>query len=458
MNEVWTQWEGEVIGTFPLRRFLSASDHSGVFLTDHPAQGFPKAAIKIIPADPATAQAQLTRWGTATALSHPHLIRLLDSGRCQRKDHQFLFVAMEYAEQTLSEILPNRALTYEEVREMLIPTLGVLSFLHRNGLVQGHLKPSNFLVVDDQLKLASDTICPAGRFTASRAKASPYDSPETKDGDMSAAADIWSLGMTIVEALTQRPAARPGEPAATLSLPTGLPPTFVDTVRRCLSRNPADRPTICDLQVQVNGAPPTPIVSAAAPITRDAGPVAAPEKSSIRRFSVQIIGVLLIVLIAVWALLHLVRSNPEARQPASSTAQSSLQQAVSPDAASSTNSTESKPTARAAFPRADPLAQPSADASSSVLHEEIPDVPRSASNTIHGHFNVSVLVTVDRSGNVVDETVQNSGPSKYFTRAASIAARKWKFAPADNQDSREWLLSFQFARGGTTAHAASPRS
>jgi TonB family protein len=93
-----------------------------------------------------------------------------------------------------------------------------------------------------------------------------------------------------------------------------------------------------------------------------------------------------------------------------------------------------------------------------VLHEEIPDVPRRARNTIHGQIKIAVRVTVDRSGNVVDETLENPGPSRYFARLATKAARKWKFAPADNQDSRKWLLRFEFTRGGATGHAVTPRS
>jgi TonB family protein len=92
-----------------------------------------------------------------------------------------------------------------------------------------------------------------------------------------------------------------------------------------------------------------------------------------------------------------------------------------------------------------------------VLHEEIPDVPRSARETIHGQFNVAVRVTVDRAGNVVAASLENPGPSKYFARLATVAARKWKFAPADNPDTREWLLWFDFTRSGATGHAATPR-
>ena len=60
----------------------------------------------------------------------------------------------------LAEILPRRPLAPEEVRELLLPTIDALLFLHRKGLVHGRLKPSNFMAVNDQLKLASDSIRP----------------------------------------------------------------------------------------------------------------------------------------------------------------------------------------------------------------------------------------------------------------------------------------------------------
>ena len=139
-------------------------------------------AIKIIAADPAFTETQLSNWRTAAALSHPHLIRLLDSGRSQLKGHPFLFVVMEYAEQSLSQILPHRALTADETREMLLPTLDALVFLHHQNLVHGAIKPSNLLVVNDQLKISSDTIRPAGELTTRVAKSSLYDPPEAKSG------------------------------------------------------------------------------------------------------------------------------------------------------------------------------------------------------------------------------------------------------------------------------------
>src|SRR5450432_1042246 len=141
-TDIWTKWESQIVnGVFPLRRFLGRSNHSVVFLTECRAQNLPNAAIKIIPADPALAEAQLSRWRSAATLSHPRLMRLLDSGRCKLGGHPFLFVVTEYAEQNLAQILPHRALTADEVLELLSPTLDALAFLHSKNLVQGQLKP-----------------------------------------------------------------------------------------------------------------------------------------------------------------------------------------------------------------------------------------------------------------------------------------------------------------------------
>jgi serine/threonine protein kinase len=440
MSEVWTQWEGELIaGAFPLLRFVSASDHSAVFLTEHLARNLSSAAIKIIPVDPAADTAVLSRWRTAAALSHPHLIRVFDSGRCQLGEHQFLFIVMEYAAETLAEVLPSRALTYDEVREMLNPTLDVLTYLHGQDLVLGHLKPSNILVVEDQPKLASDTICPCGEYPPGSMSSSPYDSPETKEGKASAASDIWALGITLVEALTQRLPAAGLEAAETLCLPASLPSIFVDGVRRCLNRNSAERPSVSELKTLVAASPATPAAPIPLPVAGNGGRRVIPAEMMTRRPTFQIIGIVVIVLIALSAGLRLFRGSPRPAPSSAAIPQSAPEQAVP-------------------APPAERRTKPLAEASSSVLHEEMPDIPLSASRTIRGRFIVSVLVTADRSGNVVDATLKNAGPSNYFAHAAAAAARKWKFAPVDNQISRDWLLQFEFTRSGVTARSTGPHA
>jgi outer membrane biosynthesis protein TonB len=88
-----------------------------------------------------------------------------------------------------------------------------------------------------------------------------------------------------------------------------------------------------------------------------------------------------------------------------------------------------------------------------VLHEVIPDVSQAILDKIRGHINVAVRVLVDPSGNVVGEFLEKAGPSRYFARVAADAAIEWKFAPADAQSPRVWLLRFEFTGGGATVDA-----
>ncbi len=150
MTEPPKQWEGQVVnGKFPLRQYLGGSERSAVFLTEYGEREFQQSAIKLIPADSQNAKLQLSRWELTTKLSHPHLIRLFQMGRCQLDNMELLYMVMEYAEEDLSQVLPDRPLTPEEAREMLVPTLDALAFLHSNGFVHAHLKPSNILAVND---------------------------------------------------------------------------------------------------------------------------------------------------------------------------------------------------------------------------------------------------------------------------------------------------------------------
>ena len=164
LTDVSKKWEGRVVdGKFPLRQWLGGSEHSAVFLTERSATGSQKAAIKLIPSDffsdgNLDETGQLARWSDSAKLSHPYLIQLFEHGRGKIDDRNFLYVVMEYAEENLAQILPQRPLSPDEVKEMLPPTAETLAFLHQAGLVHGHLKPANILAVDDQLKISADSL------------------------------------------------------------------------------------------------------------------------------------------------------------------------------------------------------------------------------------------------------------------------------------------------------------
>jgi TonB family protein len=496
MSEVWAKWENRVInGVLPLRRFLGRSNHSVVFLTEYKAHNLADAAIKLVPADEATADTQLAYWKSAAALAHPNLIRLFDTGQCQLGGHPFLYVVMEYAEETLAQILPKRALTPDEVRYLLRPTLETLTFLHDKDLVHGQIKPPNLLVIGDQLKLSSDNIHPVGTARPSIAKRSVYDPPEAKIGGIDAKGDVWGLGVTLVEALTQRlPAGLDQRTEIVVLPPAPIPAGFEQVTERCLRRDPALRPTIEDLQNQFDPAPPPEVVerpaeteaaasAASAPATSEApspAPTPAPQataptvpspeesgltlpellvqapslgplrKPSAGRLPLWGTVAALVVAGSGWGIWHSRNAGfPSAKQPptpVASPAASAVPPAAPPNPAPAPAAATSAPTPVAA-----------ADAARAVRHEEIPRISRGARASIRGDIVVTVRVTVDRAGTVVDSAVENRANSKYFTRVASEAARKWRFAAAERPDSREWLLEFDFTRGGISGHAI-PRS
>jgi TonB family protein len=92
-------------------------------------------------------------------------------------------------------------------------------------------------------------------------------------------------------------------------------------------------------------------------------------------------------------------------------------------------------------------------AAPSPIDEVIPNVSRSARETIRGTIRVSVRVIVGKDGTVLDATVDEPGPSRYFARLALEASRKWTFAPQDSAEPRVTLVKFYFKRTGTTGHA-----
>ena len=84
---------------------------------------------------------------------------------------------------------------------------------------------------------------------------------------------------------------------------------------------------------------------------------------------------------------------------------------------------------------------------------ERPEVPSFARNTIHGTVRVNVRVSVDPAGNVTATALENHGPSRYFADLARKSASGWKFSPPQIDGKAapsQWVLKYEFRRGGTT--------
>jgi TonB family protein len=474
MSESWKQWTGQVVnGQFALQRYLGGSDHSAVFLTERVA-GLGKAAIKLLPADLKTADAQLFRWKLATKLPHPHLLRIFEMGQCKLGETDLLYVVMEYAEEDLAQILPQRPLTPEEARQMLPPLLNALAYVHDKGFVHGRVQPANIMAVADQVKISSDSLYPSAEPCGTQGKPRAYDAPEVATGQTSAASDVWSLGAALVEVLTQRLPVSQGtdQPPA---LPQGVPQPFLDITRHCLHPDPQRRWSVADITTRLrsgSGSPEKQGVSSSAP--------GAGKKYSARYLVPIAVGLVLVLLAGSRIRTSHPQAQPEAVQLASPAAReparAEASQKPTPLARAASSSAKVDEGAAATAPASPSSKEPAgavpqvmggnASGASTktsppgvvpgvIVRQVVPDVPQRARDTIQGHIRIRVRIAVDTSGNVAKATLESAGPSKYFARLALQAAQGWKFTPpqADGQPvSSEWILRFSFGRTAVDVH------
>ncbi len=431
------RWEGQIInGKFPLLLWLGGTGRTSVFSTEIPGLKAQKAAIKLIPAD-GTSSDQISHWQTAATLSHPNLLKIFDGGACEINARPMLYVVMELAEEDLSQVLPSRALSSHEADQMLAPVLDALNYLHPKNLVHGGIKPANIMAVGDRLKLSSDSLRPAGEVTRSRADMSSrvlssYDGPETGAAPISGAADVWSLGATLVTALTQKPPVWDRKTSGELSIPATLPEPFRQIARECLRRNPAERCTLAQIQQRLQGGPITAQVSRA-PVSAPASTATAISKPS----RLKVLAPLAVLVLAggFFGVKWWSSRNESGKEVAAvKETQTSATSSATPSAASSSAPSQSTGTVPG-----------------SVVNRVLPDVPRSARMTIHGKIKVVVRVNVDSAGTVSGATLVTPGPSHYFANLALRAAQQWKFQPAKVNGqtvASEWTLQFLFGRNG----------
>jgi TonB family protein len=426
---LWKAWEGRVVdGRFPLRKWLGGSDHSAVFLTELGGPQPRRVAIKLVAAR-VSDDAQLSRWRAAARRSHPHLIRILEVGHCEVDGTTLLFLVTEYAEEDLSQILPHRPLTPAETRALLPPVLDALNYVHGQGLVHGHIQPSNIFAVNNQVKLSAESISTPDPSTLVGVKPNVYSAPELAAEKISSASDVWSLGITLVAVLTQHaPTSRQLEQDP--AVPENIPEPFRSIARDCLRHNPQQRRSIAGIRTQLQ--PDSTLV-----------PTRSQTSIAKRRFGMRtLVPAALLLLVAAVIGMKLFMHSDRSPMPASSTTEE--QPAVSAPPVS-------RPTTGA---KADAPSRKTAAPPSEVVRRVIPEVPKNARNTIHGTIPVKVRVEVDPSGKVKSARLVSPGPSKYFANLALKAAQQWEFTPSeerDRQTSDAWILRFQFGRASTQA-------
>jgi TonB family protein len=496
------QWVGQLVdGKFRLGDFVGANDRSAVFLTDYEAPGVRKAAIKLIAADSPEAAGLLGRWRHAAELSHPHLIRILASGRCEFNSTPILYVVSEYADENLSTVLARRPLGPAEARSILGPVVDALSYIHAKGFVHTRIKPSNILAEEDLLKISSDGLCRIGESSGALGQPGTYDPPEAAGGRISPAGDVWSLGMTLCEALTQRLASWERTNQHEPALPSGVPPEFADIARHCLRRDPQLRWSIADIAARLGPN------AAVAPKQILPNP---PSSFEARRYVVPaLIAFFLVAVTFVCVHIYNRHAHPQSAQspaalerpalapdtmpPPKSNSTSTKKSATPPPAtaASTTTPQPAKPApqpvvtkpapkpvttvvpnvpsaspAKSSPPPATPQPTPAVSSTPTataagvvpgkVLQQVLPNAGQSARATIRGTVRVNIKVHADADGQVTDAAIDSRGPSQFFADRSLQAAKLWKFAPA-KQDGRnvptDWLIHFEIDPTTINVHA-----
>lgn len=191
---------------------------------------------------------------TAARLNHPNAVGVFDvikgDGRA--------FIVMELIDApTLADVVREERFTPQKVAEVGLQILSALEAAHAQGIVHRDVKPANVMFPKDApAKLADFGIASVKgdpRLTASgMILGSPsFMSPEqAREGDATAASDIWALGATLYLAAEGKPPFDKGQPIPTLTSVLTDDPAFTErsgelraAVEACLQKDPAARPS-----------------------------------------------------------------------------------------------------------------------------------------------------------------------------------------------------------------------
>ncbi|GIK51189.1 MAG: hypothetical protein BroJett014_01620 [Planctomycetota bacterium] len=172
-------------------------------------------ALKVLPLQMVQDMREIERFRreieTVTSLSHPNIVKIEAFGQ----DDDFYYYAMEFIEgRSLRELIHDRGhLSPYHAAEIVRDAARGMAYAHRHGVIHRDIKPSNLMVTKEgQVKvvdfgLAFTKASPTLTATGLSLGTPSYMSPEQIEGgraEVTERSDIYSLGVTLYEAVTGR--------------------------------------------------------------------------------------------------------------------------------------------------------------------------------------------------------------------------------------------------------------
>ncbi len=244
---------------------IGSGPRSTVYHALHGALGQP-VAVKVFVAGLCTREAwvvQLQRGAEVrAALAHPQVVPVQQAGWWDDAP----FLVMEHVPHgSLAARLTGKPVAIQQALQLVAQLAAIVSYLHRQGVVHGNLKPSNVLLAADGIPRVSDLLPMSGLFQGVSSRAAvgdlaglSYLAPELlRDGGAEPRfyTDIYGLGLILYELLTGWPPFGAPTRAETLEqvrLQDPIPPSQLNSAiapplealcLRCLHKNPWRRYT-----------------------------------------------------------------------------------------------------------------------------------------------------------------------------------------------------------------------
>jgi serine/threonine protein kinase/tetratricopeptide (TPR) repeat protein len=219
-------------------------------------------------ADPAVRKRLVTEAQAAASLSHPNIATIYEYEEVDdpTTKERRSFIAMEYIKgETLLERLSRGKLQTEEAISVLKQIALGLKTVHNGGIIHRDIKPANImLATDGVVKVLDFGLAKLAGVSSNTSSGSivgtvMYMSPEqTRGAQVDLRTDIWSFGVLLFQMLTQKYPFSGEHPAAVMyaicndnppdlsQISPGLPENLVQLCRRCLEKDPTNRPQSMD--------------------------------------------------------------------------------------------------------------------------------------------------------------------------------------------------------------------